>query len=309
MRLRDPRRQRPCGGRDGNHLRRSPRRPPQPGLASPPSPASRSRTPMATDQGRPARDATMVLGVGTDNSVRWLMGEDNTAVGLTGALRDMWNPRCFGNPGKVSDTFEYAWSAARQRRRSHQLGGSEPRLCAARRRRELQRPDHQRHRTHQGGPHLLPGHERLPGAGERLRRPRRRLEQSCSDLVGSTCRPRDGRPVGPDHLGFRLRPGRQGALAVEMRSRPPSATSSRSWPRTRPTVAKRERSGQDLRGQLRSEPRRRVDLSAHAGRRTSPRVTGASAEPAGPRGAAPSSATTSTGGPAHQAATSAPSCT
>ncbi len=56
--------------------------------------------------------AKIVFGVGTDNSVRWLLGEDSTAAGLTGALRDMWNPRCFGNPGKVSDTFEYACSAA-----------------------------------------------------------------------------------------------------------------------------------------------------------------------------------------------------
>jgi hypothetical protein len=61
--------------------------------------------------GLPA-DATMTLGVGTDNSVRWLMGEDSTAPGSVGALRDMWNPRCFGNPGKVSDTFEYTCSTA-----------------------------------------------------------------------------------------------------------------------------------------------------------------------------------------------------
>jgi bacillolysin len=61
--------------------------------------------------GLPA-SATITLGVGTDNSVRWLLGEDATAVGLTGALRDMWNPRCFGNPGKVSDTFEYTCSTA-----------------------------------------------------------------------------------------------------------------------------------------------------------------------------------------------------
>jgi hypothetical protein len=40
-------------------------------------------------------------GNGTDNSVRWLIGEDSTAFG--GAIRDMWNPTCFGNPGKVSD--------------------------------------------------------------------------------------------------------------------------------------------------------------------------------------------------------------
>ncbi len=51
--------------------------------------------------GLPA-SATITLGVGTDNSVRWLIGEDDTAVGLTGALRDMWTPACFGNPGKVS---------------------------------------------------------------------------------------------------------------------------------------------------------------------------------------------------------------
>lgn len=63
--------------------------------------------------GLPA-SATISLGVGTDNSVRWLVGEDATAAGLTGALRDMWNPRCFGNPGKVTDTFEYVCSTADQ---------------------------------------------------------------------------------------------------------------------------------------------------------------------------------------------------
>lgn len=61
--------------------------------------------------GLPA-SATMSLGVGTDNSVRWLLGEDDTAPGLMGPLRDMWNPRCFGNPGKVSDTFEYVCSTS-----------------------------------------------------------------------------------------------------------------------------------------------------------------------------------------------------
>jgi cysteine-rich repeat protein len=39
-----------------------------------------------------------------DDSVRWLMGEDSTAPGLTGALRDMWNPNCAGDPGKVTDS-------------------------------------------------------------------------------------------------------------------------------------------------------------------------------------------------------------
>jgi len=36
-----------------------------------------------------------------DDSVRWLMGEDTTGFG--GAIRDMWNPTCFGDPGKVTD--------------------------------------------------------------------------------------------------------------------------------------------------------------------------------------------------------------
>ncbi len=42
-------------------------------------------------------------GVGTANSVAWLLGEDSTAPGLVGALRDMYNPTCYGNPGKVTD--------------------------------------------------------------------------------------------------------------------------------------------------------------------------------------------------------------
>jgi hypothetical protein len=37
----------------------------------------------------------------TDDSYRWLVGEDATAFG--GAIRDMWSPTCFGDPGKVSD--------------------------------------------------------------------------------------------------------------------------------------------------------------------------------------------------------------
>ncbi|HEY0379570.1 MAG TPA: M4 family metallopeptidase [Pyrinomonadaceae bacterium] len=52
-------------------------------------------------------NATISLGVGTDASTRWLVGEDDTAVGLTGALRDMMNPSCFANPGKVTDASFY----------------------------------------------------------------------------------------------------------------------------------------------------------------------------------------------------------
>ncbi len=37
-----------------------------------------------------------------DNTYRWLAGEDDPAFG--GAIRDMWHPNCYGDPGKVTDT-------------------------------------------------------------------------------------------------------------------------------------------------------------------------------------------------------------
>lgn len=42
-------------------------------------------------------------GVGAASSVRWLMGEDSPASAFNGAIRDMYNPNCYGHPGKVSD--------------------------------------------------------------------------------------------------------------------------------------------------------------------------------------------------------------
>ena len=43
----------------------------------------------------------------TDGSYRWLVSETSSAFG--GAIRDMWNPNCYGDPGKVSDA-EYQCS-------------------------------------------------------------------------------------------------------------------------------------------------------------------------------------------------------
>ena len=57
-------------------------------------------------------NVTLSFPASTDNSVRWLLGEDSTASGLVGALRDMWNPTCFGNPGKVSDREYYCAASA-----------------------------------------------------------------------------------------------------------------------------------------------------------------------------------------------------
>ncbi len=47
-----------------------------------------------------ARTVNITIKGGTaGNSVRWLIGEDSPYQGF----RDMWNPRCYANPGKVSD--------------------------------------------------------------------------------------------------------------------------------------------------------------------------------------------------------------
>ncbi len=55
-----------------------------------------------------AVNVTMARGqLGTEASTRWLVGEDDTNPGLTGALRDMYNPTCYSNPGKISDTSLY----------------------------------------------------------------------------------------------------------------------------------------------------------------------------------------------------------
>jgi Zn-dependent metalloprotease len=51
--------------------------------------------------GLPA-SATMAFDLGTDNTFRWLSGEDDTSGG---AIRDMWNPTCFGDPGQVAEGF------------------------------------------------------------------------------------------------------------------------------------------------------------------------------------------------------------
>lgn len=45
----------------------------------------------------------------SDESLRWLMGEDSTAFG--GAIRDLWNPNCAGDPGRVGDSRYYCGSS------------------------------------------------------------------------------------------------------------------------------------------------------------------------------------------------------
>lgn len=52
-----------------------------------------------------------VYGQGSDDddSYRWLSGEDDSAFG--GAIRDMWNPTCYNDPGKVTDNIYWCSTA------------------------------------------------------------------------------------------------------------------------------------------------------------------------------------------------------
>ena len=49
-------------------------------------------------------------GSNDDNSYRWLSGEDDPA--FNGAIRDLWTPTCYNDPGKVSDSGQYVCSTA-----------------------------------------------------------------------------------------------------------------------------------------------------------------------------------------------------
>jgi Zn-dependent metalloprotease len=51
----------------------------------------------------PGVRATITLSIAADPSLRWLHGEDDPAFG--GAIRDMWNPHCYGDPGKVTTPY------------------------------------------------------------------------------------------------------------------------------------------------------------------------------------------------------------
>ncbi len=53
----------------------------------------------------PGVEATFDFPPSIDPSLRWLTGEDSTGFG--GAIRDMWNPNCFGDPGSTQDVGFY----------------------------------------------------------------------------------------------------------------------------------------------------------------------------------------------------------
>jgi Zn-dependent metalloprotease len=43
---------------------------------------------------------------GYSDGVRWLIGEDQTAIGAGGAIRDMWEPSCFGDPDRAYSSLQ-----------------------------------------------------------------------------------------------------------------------------------------------------------------------------------------------------------
>ena len=85
------------GHRPARHGRGRRHASPSPRSASSRATARRSR---ASSRPSPSTPRCARRPATTDNSYRWLMGEE---VGPGGALRDMWNPNCYGNPGKVTD--------------------------------------------------------------------------------------------------------------------------------------------------------------------------------------------------------------
>lgn len=52
-------------------------------------------------------DEDQSLRTACSSSERWIMGEDATSLGGGNGIRDMWDPTCFGNPGKVTDGEYY----------------------------------------------------------------------------------------------------------------------------------------------------------------------------------------------------------
>jgi len=52
-----------------------------------------------------AEGAVVKMSSGGDGSLRWLVAEDSSAFG--GAIRDMWNPECLGDPGSVFSNNYY----------------------------------------------------------------------------------------------------------------------------------------------------------------------------------------------------------
>ena len=88
------------------------------------------------------------------DSFRWLIGEKSPAFG--GAIRDMWNPTCLGDPGKVTDV-EYKCSADDSGGVHGNSGVVNHGYALLVDGGTFNGVDRGRHRPRQGGQHLLEG--------------------------------------------------------------------------------------------------------------------------------------------------------
>ena len=95
----------------------------------------------------------------TADNVRWLMGEDATAFG--GAIRDMWNPRCVNDPGKVTDA-EYFCAVDDGGGVHTNSGVPNHGYALLVEGGHVQRPHDRGDRSRQGRAPLLPRHDGLP---------------------------------------------------------------------------------------------------------------------------------------------------
>ena len=177
----------------------------------------------------------------------------------------MWNPTCYGNPGKVSDTVLLL------RRRPTGAACTPTPACRTTPIALLVDGGTYNGQTVAGIGLTKAAHiyyramTRLPDA----RRPispttPMRIEQSCIDLIGAEpARPGHGAALRPDHHGRRTAPRwRRRLLAVELRT-PPTSVQLPAAPRPRPRRPSarcgHRRPGQPVHRQLRQEPAGTVD--------------------------------------------------
>ena len=123
------------------------------------------------------------------DSYRWLMGEKSDAFG--GAIRDMWNPTCYGDPGKVSDA-EYICGTEDSGGVHSNSGVINHGYAFLVDGGTFNGATIDGIGIDQGAGDLLPGDDGVPDADQQLRRPRRRSR-------GLVHRPDRPDPQGAEH--------------------------------------------------------------------------------------------------------------
>ena len=169
-------------------------------------------------------NATM-RSIGTDpvdNSYRWLSGEADPAFG--GAIRDMWNPTCCGDPGKVTDA-EYHCTTD-DSGGVHTNSGVVTTLRPAGGRRRLQRRCRAAHRSRQGGQPVWQTQTAHLGPISDFTDLAAGLQASCTELTGQPINKMDITPnAGPTPAASMITPANctavtQAIAATELNTEP-----------------------------------------------------------------------------------------